>query len=260
MTTIQVTTSEDHFAVISLDRGKANAINSLMLKELTSAVQQIEADNQIKGLILTGKENFFSAGIDLIEVYHYNEAESYDFWSGFLNLQVLLADFKKPLVAAISGHSPAGGCVLALCCDYRLMVKGDFVIGLNEVPVGIIVPDAIFHLYAFWLGQRKAYQYLLEGKLMNTEEAFQIGLVDEICPAEDLMETARRKLSQYLKMNQVTWRQSKVNLRKELISKINNDHTEALNTMLKQWWAPETRAILELAIQKLKPSATVSKN
>lgn len=255
MNTLQVTT-KDKLVTITLDRGRSNPINAEMVEDLTVFMQATEKDDQVGGVIITGKENFFSAGLDLIEVYNYDEAQSKAFFTAFFNLQAVLTCFKKPLVAAISGHSPAGGCVLAVCCDYRLMAAGKFLIGLNEIPVGIIVPDIIFNLYSFWIGKRKAYQYLLEGKLLNVDEALKDGLIDEVVDADDLMATAEKRILVYMKFNPVTWSQSKLNLRKELITHLKADQSENLNVMLKQWWSPATRRTLEAIIQSLKSSAT----
>jgi 3,2-trans-enoyl-CoA isomerase len=243
---------KNNVAVLTLDRGRSNPINHQMIKELITAVKNLENDENIGGLIITGKEGFFSSGIDLIEAYGYDEQQSKDFWVDFLALQAILVAFKKPMVAAISGHSPAGGCVLAICCDYRVMAEGEFIIGLNEVPVGIVVPDSVFNLYAFWLGQHKAYQYLMEGKLLKVNEALAAGLIDEVCSYERLMSAAEKKINTYMQFNAVTWSQSKLNLRKDLISKISADQSDTLKQMLNQWWAPETRKGLEVMIQNLR--------
>lgn len=250
MKTLQLTV-KDQLAVITLDRGRANPINTEMLTELVAAVKEIEADDSIKGMVIAGKEGFFSTGIDLMEVYSYDQEQIKNFWEQFLSMQAVLSAFKKPFVTAITGHSPAGGCIIALCSDYRVMATGRYIIGLNEVPVGIIVPDAVFHLYAFWLGSRKAYQYLLEGKLLNVDEALQEGLIDEVCAPEEVIAAAEKKVRFYMAFNPVTWSQSKSNLRKELLGHLQKDNTAALDKMLQQWWAPETRATLQKVIDKL---------
>ncbi len=247
---------KDRLAIVGLDRGRSNPINHQMVKELTAFIKNLESDDNIGGLILTGKEGFFSSGIDLIEAYDYDKEQSRQFWIDFLAMQTALATFKKPMVAAISGHSPAGGCIIALCCDYRVMAEGKFVIGLNEIPVGIIVPDSVFNLYAFWLGQRKAYQYLIEGKLLNVYEALEAGLIDEICPAESIISHAEKKIRTYMQLNSVTWSQSKMNLRKDLVAKLNGDQSAILDKMLEQWWSPSTRKGLEMMIQNLKSKST----
>ncbi|GGH22702.1 enoyl-CoA hydratase/isomerase family protein [Mucilaginibacter phyllosphaerae] len=250
MNTLQLAVN-NKLATITLNRGRANAINIEMITELIAAAQQMEADDAIEGLIITGKEGFFSAGIDLMEVFAYNEQESSHFWTLFLQMQAVLANFKKPLVAAITGHSPAGGCIIALTCDYRVMAQGRYIIGLNEIPVGIVVPDAVFHLYSFWLGKRKAYQYLLEGKLLNVEEALQNGLIDEIAEPANVLAAAEQKVRMYMQLNQAAWQQSKLNFRSDLLAQLKNENSQALEKMQQQWWAPATRATLQKAIDKL---------
>lgn len=251
MNTIKVTV-KDKTAIIGLNRGRSNAINSEMVAELSEMVKNIENDDNIGGLIITGNEGFFSAGLDLIELYDYDEASIRKFWIDFLDLVSTLASFRKPFISAISGHSPAGGCILAICSDYRIMVDGKYIIGLNEVPVGIIVPDSIFHLYSFWLGQAKAYRFLLEGKLMNAQEALGNQLIDEVVDEGGLASAADRQMQKYLQLDKTTWQQSKLNLRKELLSKVNTDQGASLDTMLKQWWSPSTRSILQTIINNLQ--------
>ncbi|MCJ0741364.1 enoyl-CoA hydratase/isomerase family protein [Pedobacter montanisoli] len=246
------TTVKDKLAVITLNRGRSNALNREMVLELDSMLQNIANDPNIGGVLLAGKDNFFSAGLDLIELYHYNEEEAKSFWQLFLNFIGNMISFKKPIVAAINGHSPAGGCVMALACDARVMAEGKYIIGLNEVPVGIIVPNSIFELYAFWLGQANATRSLLEGKLFNPEEALQISLIDEITKPESILTAAERRVRKYMAFEQNTWQQSKLNIRKKLIGIANSDQSAELETMLKQWWSPGTRAILKAMIDNLQ--------
>lgn len=255
MNTIKVNI-KDKIAVIQLDRGRSNAINAEMVSELHQIVHDVENDSNIAGLIITGKEGFFSAGLDLIELYQYDEEKIRQFWKDFLNLVTAMVSFRKPMVSAISGHSPAGGCVLALCCDYRVMAEGKYIIGLNEVPVGIIVPQSIFHLYSFWLGHAVAYRYMLEGKLLDTDEALASGLVDEIVKPESILHAAERKIQKYIQMESTTWQQSKINMRAELTAKVGTDQSDTLEIMLKQWWSPSTRSILKTIIQNLQQKSS----
>lgn len=251
MNTIKVTI-KDHLALITLDRGRSNALNREMITELNDMLNSIASDQNIAGAIITGKENFFSAGLDLIELYNYSEAEAESFWHLFLDFIANITSFRKPLVAAINGHSPAGGCVIALACDYRIMAEGKAIIGLNEVPVGIIVPNSIFHLYAFWIGNAQASRSLLEGRLFTPEEALQVGLVDELVNPESILTAAERRIRKYMGMERNTWEQSKLNIRKDLIAAARANQDEALALMLKQWWAPTTRNILKTIIDNLQ--------
>jgi 3,2-trans-enoyl-CoA isomerase len=251
MNTIQVTV-KDRLAIITLNRGKSNALNREMVTELTDMLKNIEDDTAIGGAIITGRESFFSAGLDLIELYHYNEEEAKSFWNLFLNFVAKITAFKKPLVCAINGHSPAGGCVIALACDARVMAEGKYIIGLNEVPVGIIVPNSIFNLYSFWIGKANATRSLLEGKLFNPEEALTIGLVDEVVNHDSILTAAERKARKYMAFESNTWQQSKLNIRRDLIANTSADQSVDLAAMLKQWWSPATRTILKTIIDSLQ--------
>ncbi|MXV49464.1 enoyl-CoA hydratase/isomerase family protein [Pedobacter sp. HMF7647] len=251
MNTIQLSV-RDKIAYLTLNRGRSNPINTELCNELLRAIRDIESDENIGGLILAGGEGFFSAGADLIELYDYNEEEVRNFWTTFLQLTARLAAFKKPLVAAINGHSPAGGCVMALCADYRVMAEGKYIIGLNEVPVGIIVPNSIFSLYSFWVGTANAHRFLLEGKLLTGEEARDCGLVDELVRPESIITSAERQMKKYLQLSWKTWQQSKTNIRQDLVAKLSADFSPMLDEMLKQWWAPQTRAALQVIIENLK--------
>jgi len=251
MNTIKVSV-KDRIATITLCRGKSNALNAELITELDDMLKNISADDQIGGVILTGNAPFFSAGLDLIELYHYNETEARLFWEQFLGFVANIVAFKKPIVAAISGHSPAGGCVMALACDYRIMAEGPYIIGLNEVPVGIIVPNSIFQLYSFWIGNAEATRSLLSGKLYQPEEALKVGLIDELVKNESLLTTAERKIKKYIELESNTWSQSKLNIREELIQAASADQSEALEKMLAQWWSPATRHILKTIIENLQ--------
>ncbi|WP_113654554.1 enoyl-CoA hydratase/isomerase family protein [Pedobacter namyangjuensis] len=254
MNTIAVTV-KDRLAIITLNRGKSNSLNREMVTELKDILHNIETDENIGGVIITGKENFFSAGLDLIELYNYNEEEAQSFWHLFLAFVAKITAFKKPLVTAINGHSPAGGCVIALAADIRVMAEGKYIIGLNEVPVGIIVPNSIFNLYSFWLGKADATRSLLEGKLFSPEEALAIGLVDEVVKPESILTAAERRARKYMAFESNTWSQSKLNIRKDLIASTSADQSADLEKMLKQWWSPSTRAILKTIIDSLQKKA-----
>lgn len=241
----------EHIYHIMLDRGKSNAMHVEMIEEISISLQEAQQDPAVEGVILSGKENFFTSGLDLITLYQYDEAQMQKFWKSFMDLLQKLVSFPKPIVSAITGHSPAGGCVMAICCDYRVMADGDFIIGLNEVPVGIVVPDVIFNLYSFWLGQGRAYRSLLEGKLYKPAEALEIGLVDEVVEFNKIQNAAIAKIKSLTQFEKNAWRTSKMNFRKDLIASFEKDQTETINQVLEQWWRPSTRAVLKTIIENL---------
>ncbi|MGV3524888.1 MAG: enoyl-CoA hydratase/isomerase family protein [Candidatus Sericytochromatia bacterium] len=245
-------TLEDGIQTVTLDRGKANAINHAMLRELRQTVAETNANPEIRGSLLTGKAPFFSAGLDVIELYDYDATTMKSFWQDLSGLLADLAGSPKPWVAAITGHSPAGGCVLALCCDQRVMAEGNYRIGLNEVPVGIAVPQPIYHLYASVLGARLAYQMLMEGRLVLPETAREIGLVDAVAPMEEVLTEARKRLHTYLALDDTTWQQTKRLLRAPLVEQLSPDFDSAFGTTLEHWWSEASRKQVGAMIDKLK--------
>jgi enoyl-CoA hydratase/carnithine racemase len=242
----------EQYAIVQLDRGKSNPINTSMILELSGAFRELEQDEAIQGIVLTGKGNFFSAGLDLPELYQYSAEEFEHFWMSFMSLIKQMLAFPKPLICSITGHSPAGGCVLAVTCDYRVMSEGNYRIGLNEIPVGIIVPGYLKEIYAIWVGQKNAFQFLMEGKLLLPEEAKAAGLVDEIVPLEEVEGAAVRKLKHYLQYNQNAWRNTKMNLRRGILAIANEVHADEIAAIQEHWWRPETRKMLEYFVEKLK--------
>lgn len=251
METIQ-TEINGSVAIVRLSRGKANAINATMVNELLETLLELKANDQVRGVLLTGHGEFFSAGLDVIELYHYNENEIIEFWKVFDRLIRRIVSFPKPLVAAVTGHCPAGGCILALGCDYRVMAEGKYKIGLNEIPLGIVVPESIYHLYSFVIGRGKAYQSLLEGKLHSAEEALAIGLVNETCDLSEVESRGMAQLQKYLSLSTAVWAQSKLNFRNAILQRLSPDFKTAFEPTLKQWWSAETRAILGKMIEGLK--------
>lgn len=245
------THTDEHVRHVLLQRGRSNALDIEVVKALIDAFESAERDPAVEGVVLTGNEGFFTSGLDLITLYQYDERQMRDFWDKFLSLLYQLVGFSKPFVAAISGHSPAGGCVMAIAADYRVMAEGDFVIGLNEVPVGIIVPRAIFDLYSFWLGSASAYRYLLEGKLLKPQEAYAAGLLDEVVPMGRLQTTAVAKIKSVMQFERNAWRSTKSNIRQPLLEALQKDKDEVIGQVLEQWWRPTTRSILKTIIDNL---------
>lgn len=246
-----ITKVEDHIMHILLDRGKSNAMHLEMVDELIEVVIDAKNNPSVEGIILTGKEHFFTSGLDLITLYDYDRDQMENFWKSFMMLVRELVAFPKPSVAAVTGHSPAGGCVLAICCDYRVMADGEYIIGLNEVPVGIVVPQNIFSLYSFWLGHSIAYRSLLEGKLFKPSEALAIGLLDEVVSFDRIQNAAIRKVKAVSQFEKNAWQSSKLNFRKDLIDSFSAGHEELIKQVLEQWWRPSTRAILKTIIENL---------
>ncbi|MEL6922412.1 MAG: enoyl-CoA hydratase/isomerase family protein [Bacteroidota bacterium] len=243
---------KDQYAIVQINRGKVNAINHQLVRELTEAFLQMENDDSVGGVILTGIPRFFSAGLDVIELYGYDEDQIRNFMGDFGSLHVQMARFPKPLVCAINGHSPAGGTVLALTADYRIMAEGDrYSMGLNEVAVNILISQNLVNAYSYWIGSGKAHRYILEGKLLNTQEALACGLVDEVVPESELLAKAEKKMKHYLSAMPEIFGPTKQMLRKSWLEQISDKGVLDWEESLRIWWLPETRRRMKAFVDQL---------
>ena len=249
MNTLQLIEKQD-YTIVQMNRGKVNAINQEMVQELRQAFQELQQNVEVKGVLLTGQPHYFSAGLDLIELIQYNDSQIHEFFGAFGSLYQELVRFPKPFIAAISGHAPAGGCVLAVTCDNRYMATGDkYVIGLNEVAVNIQISQDLIAAYTFWIGTGLANRYILEGKLLSSEEAVNCGLVDALFPLEQVLDRAEHKMQQYLKADQEIWVNTKQKLRKHWIDGLDQNAVNSLKEAATLWWKPEIRAKMEAYVQ-----------
>lgn len=249
MNSLELTKKHD-YTIVQMNRGKVNAINHEMVQELRKAFRDFENDTAIKGVILTGQPHYFSAGLDLIELIQYNEVQINDFFTTFSTLYLELQQFSKPFISAITGHAPAGGCVLSITSDNRFMAAGDdYRIGLNEVAVSVQISQNIVDGYTFWLGEGLASRYILEGKLLTGAEAISAGLVDALVPLDDLLEHSERKMQHYLQADQEIWRNTKKKTRKHLLEKLDLKAENSFREAARLWWKPEIRAKMETYVQ-----------
>lgn len=252
MNTIQLIKKEN-YAILQLKRGKVNAINHEMVKEIRMAVAEIASDDAIKGLILTGIPNFFTAGLDVIELYSYDKDQITEFFADFGGLFIDLVTFEKPLIAAITGYSPAGGCVMAIACDYRIMAKGEkFTIGLNEVAVSIQISKNLTDAYAFWIGAGKAHQYILNGSLLKVDEALEVGLINEAVELEQVLPRAEKQMQKYLSFHETIFKNTKRKLRQDWLSKLETDPEKDLKEATDMWWQPKIRSRMKAFVESLQ--------
>ncbi|GLR15626.1 enoyl-CoA hydratase/isomerase family protein [Portibacter lacus] len=239
------------FEICQFNNGKASALNLELISDLGQYFSSFH-EKSAKGVILNGQGSIFSVGLDMKELIGQSEAETEIFFKAFFDLTLNIVKAEFPVVSAINGHSPAGGCVLAIASDYRVMADDDkYKIGLNELPVGVMPTPAIFELYSFWIGRRRAYQNLLTGRLMDPLEAKTMGLVDELVPLDQVLETAELKMKEYLSYDYKTWCGMKSNLRLNLISTMENDHTNGHISTIDHFVKNDGKSILMKKLMEL---------
>ena len=182
---------EEGVLVITLSRGKANALNCEMVDELQQALNHAGADDRTHGVVITsGVPKMFCGGFDVQEVFAYAPEKLQTYMGHFIRLFDTLRTLPKPTVAGINGHSYGGGSILALACDERLMAEGDFQFALNEVTLGVVLPSRMVQAMAAVVPGPTARQMFLEGHAWRAQAAEQHGIVEELVPMNNVRHRA----------------------------------------------------------------------
>jgi len=212
------------FAVVSMSKPPVNSLSLEMIQSLSQTLGQLEKE-KCRGVILTSAlPKIFSAGLDIREMYKPEEERLRNFWYSLQGLWLQLYGSKMATVALINGHSPAGGCLLAISCDYRIMVGEKFRIGLNETQLGIVAPYWFRDSMINTVGTRQTEMALQLGTLFSSEEALNIGLVDEVVPDQTSATTlAESKMKEFLKIPGTARYLSKLTVREEALKKLANN-------------------------------------
>ena len=178
----------DNYAIVTLNQGKVNAINTALAKDLLDAFSQLANNDAIHGVILAGKEKGFSAGLDVMEMASSGIEGAKTFWNYYLNALKTIIHFPKPLVCAVTGFAPAGATILVLCTDYRIMAHGSKnVVGMHEFKMSMLIPDLLCRIYAYHIGEKKAWEAVIDKKLFSSHEAVEVGLINEACDADEVL-------------------------------------------------------------------------
>jgi 3,2-trans-enoyl-CoA isomerase len=183
--------TNDGIAEARLKRGKVNALNELVVEEMFGCLERLAADPGITAVILTGDGPFFSFGFDIPEFLSYSKESFANFLKRFTGLYTYLFTYPKPVLAALNGHAVAGGCMLALACDYRIMVSGKAKISLNEITFGSSVFAGSVAMLKFLVGGKNAQAALYDGTMYSAEAALQIGMIDQVSSPEKLLAEAQ---------------------------------------------------------------------
>ena len=176
-------------AVLRLAHGKASALDLEFLGALESAFRA-EQDSKERALVLTGTGSIFSAGVDLKRIVEGRRAYIEAFLPALERAFAQLFFLEKPVVAAINGHAIAGGAVLALCCDHRLLARGKGLVGTPELKVGVPFPYLALEIVRAAVGPLVAAELVLEGRTYNGEESLERGLAHELLGPEALLSRA----------------------------------------------------------------------
>ena len=184
-----ITERRNNVGLITLNRPKAfNALCDTLTRELTEALDLLEADEAIGAIVLTGNEKAFAAGADIKEMKNNSFVDVY--LSDFVTSSwERITRCRKPIIAAVAGYALGGGCELALMCDFILAAETAR-FGQPEITIGILPGAGATQRLPRLIGKSKAMDMILTGRMIDAEEAERMGLVARIIPADRLVEEA----------------------------------------------------------------------
>ncbi len=180
---------EESYAIITLNRPPANAINEQLMRELDTALTELEKDAAVRSVILTGAgDRIFCGGADLGSAFSGANLEDFiKFGTGVLRR---IERFPKPVIAAVNGHAMGGGCEIAIACHLRVM-KETARIGQTESNLGIIPGYGGTQRLPRLIGRTKALEFLILGTQIPAPEALQLGLVNRLSKEGETLNDAK---------------------------------------------------------------------
>jgi enoyl-CoA hydratase/carnithine racemase len=238
------TIAHDSIVEIKLNRAPVNALNFELLNQLVITLEQVIASGA-KGIVLSGGTKVFSGGLDVPYLLKCNTDDLKACWSRFFDAAKTIAKSPIPVAVAIAGHNPAGGCVLSLCCDYRVMAKGPFRIGLNETQVGLAVPEAIQYLMRRIVGAHRAERLVVAGAMIESQHAFELGSIDELAPQEEVTIVALNWLRKHAALPQGPMRVTRAIARADIIQALEGFNTIEMEKFIGGWFTDETQTVLQ---------------
>lgn len=248
---LKLTTHDSAIREIQLARPPVNALNLELLQALHKAIDDSVREG-VRGIVLSGAQGLFSAGVDVPALLQLDRQGVREYWQKFFALCGSMARAPIPLVAAITGHSPAGGAVLALFCDYRVMAEGPFRIGLNEVQVGLIVPEAIQLALRRVVGTYRAERLLVSGAMIESADALACGFVDELTGVDQVTKRALHWLGELLALPSHAMLTTRELARADLANAYADMDALPLDDFIEAFFHPETQAVLQQLVARLK--------
>jgi len=184
---------ENEIGILSINRPKAlNALNTETLKELQAAVQEVKENGAVKVLIITGTgEKAFVAGADIQEMKEMDSLGALNFSKLGHHVMKMIQDLDRPVIAAVNGFALGGGTEIALACDF-IYASENAKFGFPEVTLGVFPGFGGTQRLPRLIGKGKAKELIITGKMVNAQEALQMGIVNHVFPQASLMEETKK--------------------------------------------------------------------
>ncbi|WP_092471557.1 enoyl-CoA hydratase-related protein [Desulfotruncus arcticus] len=212
-------TRDGHIAVMAFNRPEAmNAISTQTAREILAALEELEQDDEVFAAVFTAEgDRAFCVGADLKERKTMTREEMKKQRALFVKAFTAVAEFSKPIIAAVNGFALGGGCEFALCCDF-IIASEQAAFGLPEVGLAIIPGGGGTQLMPRVIGRNKAKELIYTGRRISARDAYEIGLVNHVVPADKQMEKTMEIMREITKNGPVALRQAKrsINLGVEL--------------------------------------------
>ena len=230
-------------AVLRLDKARGNAIDEALVDELTAACVALEADAGVRGVLLASAHpKLFCPGLDLVGLVEYDRPAMQRFMGKFAGMVWQLYGLRKPVVAAVGGHAIAGGCILALAADQRILARGGVQIGLNEVRIGVPLPWSVAVMLRAVVGPAAVTRVALLGRNFADDEALAAGLADELADAAGFEDFCLRRLEEFAEKDPIAVGTTKAWLRASALAEMQKEEGRLSRDWLDAWFSAPTRA------------------
>ncbi|CAB3220551.1 unnamed protein product [Arctia plantaginis] len=243
-------------ATLTMQRPPVNSLNLELLQNLSKAFDEV-SKNKCKALILTSNSpTVFSAGLDIMEMYKPDIKRAETFWTTLQEVWIKLFGSTFITAAAINGHAPAGGCLLAMSCEYRAMVGGKYKIGLNETALGIVAPKWFMDTMTNTISQREAELALTTARMFSVDEALKVGLIDEVATDKaDSIAKCKDFIEKFDTIPPLARAITKQRIREQPLAWMKKNRTQDTQEFLNYLQNPKVQQALEMYIQILKMKA-----
>jgi enoyl-CoA hydratase len=238
--------------ILRMVRGKGNALNLELARTLVDALDRLQR-SPARAAILTGQGNAFGAGVDLLALVEGGAEYVRQFLPLLQRVIERLVVFPKPLVAAVNGHAIAGGAILMMACDQRVLARGTAQVGLTEIRVGVELPSWALEVARFATPPQHFSTLICTGRTWQPEEALARGLVDELVSPERLLDRACGIAEELAAILPATFTATKLAVRRPLIEAAGRQAALTDAAVLEQWCRPDTlRQVAAYADQTIK--------
>lgn len=241
---------DDGIATLAFDHGPVNALDREFLLEIAETLRAIDAED-VDALILTGEGPAFSAGADLKRVVEGGAEYVHSSVDALSEAFDSIFRFRRPAVAAINGHAIAGGAIFSCACDYKIMARDSGVIGLAELRVGVPFPTYALEIVRFAVAPQHFQEIILLARNYSPEEGMAKGLVDEVVPAEALMDRSLKTARSLAAIPRPTFDLMKKALRRNALEAIGRHRMEVDPEVTALWAGDEVQGAIKRFIESL---------